>query len=434
MSRETGLFFGITPYLCSLESNQGQKQVNSTKLETKKPTNTKQKVRLFSNLNADGKTQSWYLYYRYGGNRERFAVGISTLTDEALQTASPAEKISNEELLRQIEAIRGAKEKELVNATILEISPEELRAEKKRAKAKAGDFFPYYDSYIENKTEDNTRKQYENTRKYLEEYTNGKAVGLNKIDRTFVQGFAQWLCKRQSKQTKKPLSANTRSVALRNLKSVLREAVVQGLITNDPTQGISLPKGKTIRAVLSISEVQALQSLELWADSRYSLVWRAFLFCCNVGLRYSDVSSITFENIQHRKAGANEVYTLTLIQKKGAKPNTIALNAFAVRLLGEIPKSRKERGRKVFPLTSNETSNNHLRAIAQLAGIAKDITFHTARHTLASQALAGGATLKTVQTVLGHSSIQTTAEYLHNTDAEGRRAVDMLNDIYGNND
>lgn len=394
----------------------------------------KQKVNIYSRACRGGVYQMWHLRYNYQGEQFRQSTGIRTLTDKALQTASAIEKQRNNEQLAILEAIRGGKEKDLADAKVLGISPEELRAEKKRAKAKAGDFFPYYDSYTENKTENNTRKQYENTRKYLEDYTNGKAVALNKIDRTFVQGFAQWLCKQQSKQTKKPLSANTRSVALRNLKSVLREAVIQGLITNDPTQGISLPKGKTIRAVLSISEVQALQSLELWADSRYSLVWRAFLFCCNVGLRYSDVSSITFENIQHRKAGANEVYTLTLIQKKGAKPNTIALNAFAVRLLGEIPKSRKERGRKVFPLTSNETSNNHLRAIAQLAGITKHITFHIARHTLASQALGGGATLKTVQTILGHSSIQTTAEYLHNTDAEGRNAVERLNNIYGNND
>ena len=394
----------------------------------------KQKVNIYSRACRGGVYQMWHLRYSYQGEQFRQSTGIRTLTDKALQTASAIEKQRNNEQLAILEAIRGGKEKDLADAKVLGISPEELRAEKKRAKAKAGDFFPYYDSYTENKTENNTRKQYENTRKYLEDYTNGKAVALNKIDRTFVQGFAQWLCKRQSKQTKKPLSANTRSVALRNLKSVLREAVIQGLITNDPTQGISLPKGKGTRPDLTASEVKAIQSLNLWEGSRYSLVWRAFLFCCNVGLRYSDVSSITFENIQHRKAGANEVYTLTLIQKKGAKPNTIALNAFAVRLLGEIPKSRKERGRKVFPLTSNETSNNHLRAIAQLAGIVKHITFHISRHTLASQALAGGATLKTVQTVLGHSSIQTTAEYLHNTDAEGRNAVERLNDIYGNND
>lgn len=63
---------------------------------------------------------------------------------------------------------------------------------------------------------------------------------------------------------------------------------------------------------------------------------------------------------------------------------------------------------------------------AAAAGVRKHVTFHTARHTFATLALAAGADLYTVSRMLGHRSIATTQIYAKVMDAARRDAVERL--------
>ncbi|WP_158267168.1 site-specific integrase [Chitinophaga niastensis] len=66
----------------------------------------------------------------------------------------------------------------------------------------------------------------------------------------------------------------------------------------------------------------------------------------------------------------------------------------------------------LLPINSNQLFNGYLKEVADLCGISKSLTTHTARHTFATTVtLANGVPLETVSAMLGHKSIRTTQIY-----------------------
>ncbi|MDC2422240.1 tyrosine-type recombinase/integrase, partial [Bacteroides ovatus] len=59
----------------------------------------------------------------------------------------------------------------------------------------------------------------------------------------------------------------------------------------------------------------------------------------------------------------------------------------------------------------------YLKEIADICGIKKNLTFHLARHTFATHLLEQGTDLRTIQELMGHTDIKTTAIYLHVSNA-----------------
>lgn len=63
------------------------------------------------------------------------------------------------------------------------------------------------------------------------------------------------------------------------------------------------------------------------------------------------------------------------------------------------------------------------------AGINKTITWHCARHSFAVNVLGAGANIKTVASLMGHSSIKMTEKYLHVVDQQKQDAINSLGDL-----
>ena len=71
----------------------------------------------------------------------------------------------------------------------------------------------------------------------------------------------------------------------------------------------------------------------------------------------------------------------------------------------------------MFPVPSNQKVNAYLKEIADVCGIHKNLTFHVARHTMATTVcLANGVPIESLSKVLGHTNIKTTQLYAKITD------------------
>ena len=82
----------------------------------------------------------------------------------------------------------------------------------------------------------------------------------------------------------------------------------------------------------------------------------------------------------------------------------------------------------LLPKISNQKINSYLKEIARLTGISKNITHHSARHTFATTVmLERGIDIKTVSSLLGHSSLKSTEVYAKVTRKHLSNVIDKLN-------
>lgn len=161
-------------------------------------------------------------------------------------------------------------------------------------------------------------------------------------------------------------------------------------------------------AFLTNEEVNKLEQINL-INRQISLqhTLEAFLFCCYTGLRYSDFTSLTEENVV-------EIDNKTWIVFRSVKTDVEVKLPLNLLFEGKpliLLKKHMRHLKKFFTLKSNSAVNKELIRIGKLAKIEKHFSFHSARHTNATLLMEKGANITTVQKLLGHRSISTTQIY-----------------------
>lgn len=206
-------------------------------------------------------------------------------------------------------------------------------------------------------------------------------------------------------------------------KKMVSAAVKGGLLRGNPCDGIRIPVDvdKINKAILTTEEVQTLHRAHFRGER--DEMRRAFLFCCYTGVRFCDVKELRYSNFDR------SARLLTFEQAKTAGRSshsgvTIPLTDSLLTLIGE-PREGGENS-LVFNLPPANTCLRHLKRWAAAAGIPKNITWHSARHSFAVNILNGGANIKTVSTLLGHSSISVTEHYTHAVDSLKVAAMESL--------
>ncbi len=115
-------------------------------------------------------------------------------------------------------------------------------------------------------------------------------------------------------------------------------------------------------------------------------------------LKWSDIKTINGQKM------------VSIIQHKTGNPVTIPLNELALSLLPEQPTETTDE--PIFKLQKKPDGIAILlRKVTALAGLDKDFTFHSSRHTAATLAITAGAELYSVSKILGHASSQATQVY-----------------------
>lgn len=247
----------------------------------------------------------------------------------------------------------------------------------------------------------------------LQEFRPG--LDFKDITYTFLKEFEVHL-------KEKGNSVNTVAKHMRQLRTLVNEAINQGYIPSDayPFRKFKIKQEKGRKEFLTPDELRKLENLQV-SDKRLRHVLDAFLFCCYTGLRYSDFCQLTPENII-RVNGKRWLYFKSVKTDVEIRlPLHLLFEGKALAVL-----ERYDIVTDFAKIGPNSEANKYLAQLATLARIRKHITYHTARHTCATLLVHQGVPITTVQKLLGHTSVRTTevySEVLSNTIIRDLKAV-----------
>lgn len=235
-------------------------------------------------------------------------------------------------------------------------------------------------------------------------------VQLKKIDRTLVRAFMGTLYQRKYS----PASMERK---LSTLRAFFKRLVQTGLIDHNPGREVDLPsKPKTLPDFLTEDEAAALMEAPVEGLSSSDRDRAILELLYATGMRASEMASLSVEDIDFDRR-------FITVKGKGKKERLVPFGLKAGRALRRLlDKTRKRaadrRGAPVFlnraaKRLSVRSIHSIVKKYARLIGMNRPVAPHRLRHTFATHLLDGGADLRAIQEMLGHSSLSTTQKYTH---------------------
>lgn len=205
---------------------------------------------------------------------------------------------------------------------------------------------------------------------------------------------------------------------LSSIKSFYHFLIYRNILDNDPTELLESPKiGLRLPEVLSLKEIDDIvQAIDLSKpEGQRNKTIIEVLY--GSGLRVSELVGL-----QLSKMYINEGYML--IEGKGSKQRLVPLSPQSIHQIGLWKTDRNllniQKGNEDILFLNRRGSKltrdmifKIVKELALLAGIRKNVSPHTFRHSFATHLLENGANLRAIQQLLGHESITTTELYTH---------------------
>ena len=214
---------------------------------------------------------------------------------------------------------------------------------------------------------------------------------------------------------------------LHRFKRIVSMAVEEGLIRRNPCAGVRIYTDNRAlkKSILSNEEITRLLSTHYSHEN--SRTQRAFIITLFCGLRFCDVKALTYRNIDY--TGMRLSFEQVKTRNRSSNNYVIIpLNSMLIDIIGH-PGPDSSPDSPVFDLPGYHTCLMSLKKWVKRAGINKNISWHCGRHSFAVNLLQGGANIKTVQSLMGHSSLEMTSRYLHVIDKDKSEAIDSLGNI-----
>lgn len=275
---------------------------------------------------------------------------------------------------------------------------------------------------------------------HLQRYCDDKTT-FKDITPEWIEGFKHFLDKVEKDAYKrrnqilaeaKPLSQNSKVSYFNKLRACINQAFDDRIIPINPLRGIEgFKQEETERVYLTMDEITKLEETEC----RYPILKRAFLFSCLTGLRKSDIERLKWSDVgrfknYNDKGELEDLTRITFKQKKTGGQEYMDINPQAEQFLGE----RGDNTDRVFSgFHYSAQLLLELRRWCMDAGITKDVTFHSSRHTFAVMMITLGADIYTVSKLLGHKEISTTQIYAKVIDKKKQDAVNLIPNLFKNN-
>lgn len=193
-------------------------------------------------------------------------------------------------------------------------------------------------------------------------------IQLHKVTLEFIEQFFSFLKERYQ------CSHNTATKFIQRFRTVVNYAVNTEVIKTNPFNLYRMIFEKSTRVYLNQQEINAIWKKK-FATRRLDQVRDIFIFSCFTGISYIDLCSLTQANI---KLGFDNRLWVKINRHKTKQPAHIPLLKIPLQILEKY--KRQYNDEPIFPISSNQKMNEYLKEIANLCGINKKISFHTARH------------------------------------------------------
>lgn len=283
---------------------------------------------------------------------------------------------------------------------------------------------------VEKNASENTISAYRNDLRQFSDYVwaseRGRAGAWADVTEEDIKNYIAYLREKKYKD-----STVARKVAA--VKSFYSFLVAEGFVDQDPTENVKSPQvGKTLPRALTPEEVDELLEQPAKRNTPEAHRDKAMLeLLYATGLRVSelvalDVNDVDLESdpVTVRSVGKGDRERVLQLPPRAVDE----LRHYIFHVRPRLVRNRKEQALFVNRRGERLTRQGFwliLKNYARQAGLDKDITPHTLRHTYATHMLSGGMPLRYVQEALGHASISTTQIYTHLSDQQKRRQYDQ---------
>ena len=266
---------------------------------------------------------------------------------------------------------------------------------------------------VEKSLSGNSVSAYKHDIDMLMEYAESVGVEPENITMSQIQDFLNHV-------DELGLNKRTQARILSGIRGFYKYLMIEEVIDVDPTELIEGPKiGRKLPEILTITEIDNIEAtfdLSKPEGQRNKAIVETLYSC---GLRVSElinlkITDLFFDQNFIRVIGKGNKERLVPIGAKAIKEINLYLSnrnsvTQTIKSDSENIIYLNRRGSKL----TREMVFTIIKKHAKLAGIKKNISPHTFRHSFATHLVEGGADLRAVQEMLGHESIQTTEVYTH---------------------
>ena len=263
---------------------------------------------------------------------------------------------------------------------------------------------------IERSLSTNTIESYSNDLNKLSDFLTPKSISATKVRLNDLKDFITSISE--------ILSETSQSRIISAIKSFYKFLLIENLIQTDPSENLVSPKiGRKLPNVLTIEEINLIiNSVE---SNNVGIRNRAIIeIIYGCGLRVSELTNLLLSNLFLKQGYIK-------IVGKGNKERLSPIGSLAIDSLNDFLTNVRP-GLKINNIFSDHVFINNrgtslsrsmifkmIKKYTLKANINKDISPHSLRHSFATHLVEGGANLRAVQEILGHSSITTTEIYTH---------------------
>ncbi|HET7430008.1 MAG TPA: site-specific tyrosine recombinase XerD [Nocardioides sp.] len=265
-------------------------------------------------------------------------------------------------------------------------------------------------------------------RRYVEHLAGQGVDELDAVTEATVTGFLVAL--REGDADHPALSATSAARTVVAVRGFHKFAVADGLATHDPAGAVKPPAAaKRLPKALPLADVEAILEAAGVAGTTLAVRDRALLeVLYATGARISEAVGLDVDDL-------DPVDHTVLLRGKGGKERLVpvgsfareAIDAYLVRGRPELVSASTPGGALFLNSRGGRLSRQSAWAVlvraAERAGVTRDVSPHTLRHSFATHLLEGGADVRVVQELLGHASVTTTQVYTQVT-------VDNLREVF----